>query len=149
MLKQIQVQLHPPERPHWHGDIKKHWRSYGVFIVNFEKIPQLFLVLHCWIWESVASCIYQQRSKKRQEKITKHASTGTNYAILTKLVKVQLKKKTCIELKKYADCSFWANIYEIYWDFRSVRIVEANSGRVETIQLPSMIVLMCFVLTYI
>ena len=43
MLKQIQVQLYPQEEPHWHGDIKKHWHSSGVFIVSFEKIPQLFL----------------------------------------------------------------------------------------------------------
>ena len=25
-------------------DIKKHWRSSGVFIVNFKKIPYFFLV---------------------------------------------------------------------------------------------------------
>ena len=43
-MKQIQIQLYPPERPHWHGDIKKHWRSSGIFIVNFEKIPLFFLV---------------------------------------------------------------------------------------------------------
>ena len=80
MLKQIQVQLYPPERPQWYGDIKKHRRSFGVFIDNFEKIPYLFL--------SVAGCIYQQRSKYRQVKNTKHESTGTNHAILTKWVKV-------------------------------------------------------------
>ena len=33
-------------------------------------------------------CVYQQKSNYRQVKITKHASTGTNYAILTKRVKV-------------------------------------------------------------
>ena len=60
MLKQIQVKLYPPERPHWHGDIKKHWRSSGVFIVNFEKISFFFLLFHCWIWGSVSRCIYQQ-----------------------------------------------------------------------------------------
>ena len=32
-----------------------------------------------------------------------------------------MKKKTCIEFKKYADCRFWANIYKIYWDYCSVR----------------------------
>ena len=42
-MKQIQVQLYPPKQPHWHGVIKKHWRSFGVFLVNFEKIPHLFL----------------------------------------------------------------------------------------------------------
>ena len=36
-----------PERLHWDGDIKKHWRCSGVFIVNFKKIPHLFLVFDC------------------------------------------------------------------------------------------------------
>ena len=71
----------PSERPRWHGDIKKHWRSSGVFIVNFEKIPHPFLVFHYWVWESVAGCVYQQRSKYRQVKITEHGSTGTSYAV--------------------------------------------------------------------
>ena len=31
-------------------------------------------------------------------------------------------KGTCIEFKKYADCRFWANIYEIYWNLHSARI---------------------------
>ena len=62
-VQTIQVQLYPPEWPHWNGDIKTHWRSSGVVIVNFEKIPYLFLVFHCWIWESVADCFYQQRSR--------------------------------------------------------------------------------------
>ena len=99
MLKQIQVQLSLPERPHWHGDIKKHWRFSGIFIVTFEKIPHLFLVFHCWIWESVAGWVYQQRSKYRQVKITKHASKGTNYVILTKRVKEQHEKKPVSNLK--------------------------------------------------
>ena len=42
MLKQIQVQLYPPEQPHWHGDTKKYWHSSGFFIVNFEMIPLFF-----------------------------------------------------------------------------------------------------------
>ena len=49
MLKQIHTHLYLPEGPHWHGDIKKHWHSSGVFIVNFDKIQHLFLVFHCWI----------------------------------------------------------------------------------------------------
>ena len=80
-------------------DIKRHWCSSGVFTVNFEKIPQLFLAFHCWIWESVASCFYQQRSKYRQVKITKHESKGTNFAILTKWVKVQHETKPATNLK--------------------------------------------------
>ena len=68
-------------------DIKKHWRSSGVFIINCEKTTHLFLVFHCWIWESVAGFIYRQRSKYRKVKIRKYASTGTNYAILARWVK--------------------------------------------------------------
>ena len=49
MLKQIHTHLYLPEGPHWHGDIKKHWHSSGVFIVNFDKIQHLFLVFYCWI----------------------------------------------------------------------------------------------------
>ena len=88
MLKQIHVQLWPPERPHWDGDIKNDRPFSGVFNVDFEKIPYLFLVFHCWIWGSVAGCIYQQKSKYRQVKITKNARTCKNYAILTKPAKV-------------------------------------------------------------
>ena len=91
-MKQIQVQLYPPEQPYWHGDIKEHWHSSGVFIVNFEKNPHLSLVFHCWIWKSVASCIYQQRPN---QKIRNHASTGTNYA---KLTKQEQKKKPTLNL---------------------------------------------------
>ena len=78
MLKQIHVQLYPREGSQWHGHIKKHWCSSGVFIVNFDKIPHFFLVFRCWIWESVAGCIYQQWLKYRQTKIMKHANIGTN-----------------------------------------------------------------------
>ena len=45
--------------------LKNIWRSSGVFIVHFGKIPHLFLVFHCWIWENVTNCVYQQRSKYR------------------------------------------------------------------------------------
>ena len=34
-----------------HEDIKKHWHSSGVSIINFEKVPHLFLVFHSWIQE--------------------------------------------------------------------------------------------------
>ena len=82
-----------PERPHWHEDVKKHWRCSGVTIVNFEMIPHFFLVFHYWISGSVAGWVYQQRSKYRQVKIMKHARTDTNYDILTKQVKQQYEKK--------------------------------------------------------
>ena len=104
-MKQIQV-YSCTERPDWHGDIKKHWHSSSVFTDTFDKIPHLFLVLHCWIWGTVAGCFYQQRSKYRQVKITKHASTGTNYAILTKHVKVQYEKKPVSNLKSMQIVSF-------------------------------------------
>ena len=45
----------------------------------------------------------------------KHASTGTNYAMVNKQVKAQHEKKPASNLiKKYADCRFLANIYETY-----------------------------------
>ena len=109
------------EQPHWHGDIKKHWSSSGVFIDSFEKIPHLFLVFQCWIWESVFGCFYRQRSKYRQVKITKHASTGTNYAILTKRVKTQYEKKPASNLKTMQILGFEQTFRKFYWDFPSVR----------------------------
>ena len=81
MLKEIQVQLYLPEQSQWHGDFKKHWCSSGVFIVNFEIIPHLSISLL-----NLGNCCklcYQQRSKYRQVKITKHTSTCTIYAIFT------------------------------------------------------------------
>ena len=56
MLKQIHVQMYPPERPQWHGDIKKHWRFSPVFIANFDKIPHFLFIISllnlgkcCWL----------------------------------------------------------------------------------------------------
>ena len=99
MSKQIQVQLHPPEWPYWHGDIKKHLTFLWCLHCNFEKITQLFLVFHCWICESVADYVYQQRLKYSQVEITKNASTSTNYVILTKRVKVQHDMKPLSNVK--------------------------------------------------
>ena len=59
---------------------------FWYFTVNFKKILHLFLV-------SVAGCFYQQRSKYRQVKITKH----------TKWVKVQHEK----ELKNMKVCRLY------------------------------------------
>ena len=47
----------------------------------------------------VFSCVDRQRSNYRQVKIIKHVSTGTNYTILTKRVKVQHEKKPVSNLK--------------------------------------------------
>ena len=58
-----------------------------------------FLSISLLHLEKFASCVYQQRSKYRQVKITKLASTGTNYAILTKQVKLQHEKKPASNLK--------------------------------------------------
>ena len=82
-----------PERPQWQEDITKHWLRSGVSIVNFEKIPHLFLVLNSWISGSYAGWVYQKRSKYRQVKIMKHARADANYAILTKRVKLQHERK--------------------------------------------------------
>ena len=84
-----------PEGPHWHEDINKNWHHSIVSVVNFEKIPHLFLVFHSWILGSVAGWVYQQRSKYREVEIMKHAMTDTNYAtkLITKQVKLQQEKK--------------------------------------------------------
>ena len=51
------------------------------------------------VYQLFAGCVYQLKSKYRQGKIMKHASTGTNYEILTKRVKVKHKKKFVSNLK--------------------------------------------------
>ena len=38
-------------------------------------------------------------------------------------------KKTCIEFIKYAECTHWASIYEIYWDFHSVKIISLQEKK--------------------
>ena len=38
-------------------------------------------------------------------------------------------KETCIEFNKYAECMLWANIYEIYWDFCSARIISLKEKK--------------------
>ena len=45
-------------------------------------------------------------AKYRQVKITKHASTGTNYTILTKQVKVQHEMKPASNLKSMQSVVF-------------------------------------------
>ena len=45
------------------------------------------------------SCVDWQRLNYRQLKIMKHVSTGTNYTMLTKRVKVQDEKKPVSNLK--------------------------------------------------
>ena len=72
----------------------------GASIVNFERIPHFFLVFHSWILGSVASWVYQQRSKYRQRKIMKHAKPDTNYAILIKGVKLQHENKPELNLNE-------------------------------------------------
>ena len=86
------------QQPHWNEDIKKHWCRSGASIVNFEKISHPFLVFHSWFLKSFAGWVCQQRSKYRQVKIMKHARTDGNYAILTKCVKLQHKKKPIFNL---------------------------------------------------
>ena len=80
-------------RTTWHEDIKKHWHSSGVSIINFEKVPHLYLVFHSWISGNVAGWVYQQKLKYIQVKIIKHARTDASYAILTKCVNLQHEKK--------------------------------------------------------
>ena len=59
---------------------KHHWSRYGVFIVNFEHISHIFLVLFCSLWAvkcflgcSMVKCILHSIywSRKRTEVTTK------------------------------------------------------------------------------
>ena len=38
-------------------------------------------------------------------------------------------KETCIEFTKYAESRLWANIYEIYWDFRFTIIISLQEKK--------------------
>ena len=77
-------------------------RKIDVLVVSFFLTLKkfhfffFFLVFHCWIWRSAASCVYQQRSKYRQVKIMEHTGMS-KYVILIKRVKAQHEKKpvTC------------------------------------------------------
>ena len=56
-----------------------------------------------------------ERSKYRQAKIMKHASTGTNYAILTKRVYVQHEKKPVPNLR---------SIHSVVFDQASTKFID-------------------------
>ena len=102
-----------PEQPHWHEAIKRHWCHSGVSIVNFQKIPYLFLAFHLWIPGSVANWVYQQRSKYRQVENMKHARTDVNYIIsMRKQVKLQHEKKPVSNLKV---CWVWT-LSKHFWN---------------------------------
>ena len=46
-------------------------------------------------------------------------------------------KETCIEFITYAECTLWAKIYGIYWDFCAARIISLQKKKtvVETISV--------------
>ena len=135
-MKQIQVQLYPPEWPHWHGEIKKHWRSSGVFIVNFEKVSHLFLAFYCF---NLGSCCQLHLSAEIKVQTSKNYESCKHRYKLCHINQTGQSKtwnETCIKFKKYADCRFWANIYKIYWDFCSVTIISFRKKTVvETISV--------------
>ena len=68
----------------------------------------LFLVFHTWI----STC--KDRCKLSHINQTDQTITW---------------KKTCIEFKKWRECRLWASIYEIYWDFRSARIISLRAKK--------------------
>ena len=89
--------------------------------------------LHCYFWKdftpplsisflNLGMCFWLHLPAEIKVQITKHASIGTNYVILTKQVKVQHESKL-IGFENYADCRFWANIDKIYSDFGSAKII--------------------------
>ena len=70
MLQKIQLQLYPPEQPHWHEDITKTF----LFLWCLWRFKRLFLVFHCWILGSVANCLPTEIKVKtnRNYKTCKH-----------------------------------------------------------------------------
>ena len=93
-------------RPHWHEDIKKQRRRSGVSIVNFEEIPNLFLLFHSLILGNVDDWVYQQRPKYTEVKVMKYARTDANDAIFTKLVKLQHENKPVSNLISMQSAGF-------------------------------------------
>ena len=136
---------------HWHENINKHWWCSDIFIINFEQTPDLFLVFHCWILESVASWVYRPRSKDREVKIIKHARAGTKLCNINQTSQTTTWKETCIEFKKYAEWRLWANIYEMYWDFHFIRIISLQETKFyrKPTQWPSLVFSVSIVLTNI
>ena len=88
------------------------WKNSTLFLINsllnFRKCCQLHLPAEIKVQTSKE----YERCKHRY-KLCHIKQTGPSTTW----------KETCIKFKKYADCRFWANIYKIYWDFRSVRII--------------------------
>ena len=66
----------------------------------------MFLSISSLNFGSVASWVYQQRSKSRQVKMMKHARGDVNYAMLTKQVKLQHEKKHVSNLKYIQSVGF-------------------------------------------
>ena len=136
------------EPPCWLQDIKKHWCCSCVSIVYFEKIPYLFLVFILEFQELLPA------------EFTNEVQTNKNYVTCNDRCKLRdinqtgqtaSWKETCIKFNKYAECRLWANIYEIYWDFCSARVISLPEKKNvwKPSQWPSLIVLICDVLTCI
>ena len=69
-------------------------------------VPHLFLVFYSWILGTVAGWLHQQRSKYTKVKIMKHPRRDANYAILTKLAKLQDVKKPVSNLLSMQSTGF-------------------------------------------
>ena len=97
-----------PERPHWHEDVKKHWRCSSISLLNFGKCCRLGLPAEIKVQTSK-----NYETCKNRYKLWHINQTG----------QTTIWKETRIEFIKYTECRLWANICEIYWDFRSARII--------------------------
>ena len=66
-----------------------------------------------------------------------HAETGCKLYHINQKGQTTTWKETFIEFIKYPECRLRANIYEIYWDFHSGRIISFQEKKtiVETISV--------------
>ena len=117
MLKQIYVQLYLPEGPHWHyGDIKKIEILLLSSLLTLTRFHSFSLGNCCWL------CLPSEIKVQANEN---YETCEHRYKLcyIYQMSQSTTWRKTRIEFNKYTECRFWANIYKIYWDFCSVRII--------------------------
>ena len=124
MLKQIQVQLYSLVSS------KDSTPFLSILMLNLGKCCQLCLPVDIKVQTSK-----KYKKCKHRYKLYYINQTGQS----TK------PKETCIKFEKYGDCRFWANIYKIYWDFCSIRMISLYEKK-NQYYTKSVIVLICFVL---
>ena len=59
----------------------------------------------------------------------KHPRTRCKLCHINQAGQTTTCKETCIKFIKYAESRLWANIYEIYWDFCSAKIISLQKKK--------------------